>query len=311
MMRRLVVTGLLALGGLLAFESTAAAQEIQLTGPLAGAPAVRNLRWHRNKRFEVAPMASFTILNEFQHQILLGAKLNYNITDWLAVGVWGAYGAVNINTGLTDEIQKVNKTRWEGLPGDAEAANKTLVDRNATVLSIGRDFPSQTGKMQWVVAPQITAIPFRGKLAIFQKIFVDTELYFFGGPAVVGLKERTDFDPNKPADAAKFAATACPDPVSNQECVQQPKYEMSSRVTIAPTFGFGLSFFTGQWSGIGLEYRALPFAWNNSGFDSRGGPPDDRGPDYKVDEKDRAWRFNQMISVSFNMFFPAKIKSSP
>ncbi len=314
MMRRWVVSGLLALGGLLAFESTAVAQEIQLTGPLAGAPAVRGLRWHRNKRFEVAPMVSFTLLNEFKHTILAGAKLNYNLTDWLAVGAWGAFGVAHINTGLTDEVEKVNKDRWkswDSATADAETVNKTLVDRNATVLSIGKDFPSQTGTIQWVFAPQVTAVPFRGKLAIFQKVFVDTELYFFGGPAFVGLKERADFDPGKEQDRAKLVSTTCTAPVDNQMCVQQPKYETATRVAIAPTFGFGLSFFTGKWTGIGLEYRAMPFAWNNSGFDSRGGPPDDRGPDYKVDEKDRAWRFNQMISVSFNMFFPTAIKSSP
>ena len=54
--------GLTALAGLglvalssAATESVASAQEIQLTGPLAGAPAVKKLREHRHvepKRFE-------------------------------------------------------------------------------------------------------------------------------------------------------------------------------------------------------------------------------------------------------------------
>ncbi|MBI5535049.1 MAG: hypothetical protein HY898_20145 [Deltaproteobacteria bacterium] len=310
-MRRLVVTGLLALGGLLAYESTAFAQEIQLTGPLAGAPAVRNLRWHRKGRFELAPTFSVTLLDEYERSLLVGARINYNITDWLAVGLWGAYAVTNINLGLTDEIEKVNKARWAPYGSDRNSASKTVVDRNASVLSVGQNFPDQTGKLQWVLAaPQITAVPFRGKLAIFQKIFVDTDIYFFGGPAFVGLKERANFDPSKPEDAAKLATAPCAPPLQG-DCVAQPKYDMASRVAIAPTFGFGMSFYMGKWMGLGLEYRALPFSWNTSGFDSRGGPPDDRGPDYKVDEKDRSFKFNQMITISFNMYLPAVLKSSP
>lgn len=310
MMRRLVVTGLLALGGLVAFESTAQAQEIQMTGPLAGAPAVRNLRWHRKGRFEFAlPQFSFTLLDEYQRNIMVGGRINYNITDWLAVGVWGTYGAIHMNTGLTDEIEKVNKQRWQAWDpaSQSESVNKTVIDRNASVLSVGRDFPSQTAKLQYAFAPQITAVPFRGKLAIFQKIFVDTDIYFFGGPAFIGLKEREDFDPSKPG---ALNTSQCPAPAIG-DCVEQPKYQMKSRMAIAPTFGVGLTFYMGSWAGLGLEYRALPFSWNTSGFDSAGGPPDEKGPDYKVDAKDRSFKFNNMISISFNFYLPAKIKVSP
>jgi hypothetical protein len=313
MMRRLVVTGLLALGGLLGFESTAVAQEIQLTGPLAGAPAVRNLRWHRNKRFEIAPQVTFTLLDEYQHTVLFGARLNYNITDWLAVGLWGAYGAVHVTTGLTDEIEKVNKQRWQPWAdnADRQSVSKTMIDRNASVLSVGQNFPDQTGKLNWVFAPQITAVPFRGKLAIFQKIFVDTDIYFFGGPAFVGLSERKDFNPQDPNDPQAFKTLDCPTPMTGSQCVQQPSYAMQSRMAIAPTFGVGLTFYMGKWAGLGLEYRALPFSWNTSGFDSRGGPPDDKGPDGKVDDKDRAFKFNSLLSVSFNVYLPTMLKTSP
>jgi hypothetical protein len=82
-------------------------------------------------------------------------------------------------------------------------------------------------------------------------------------------------------------------------------------LAIAPTFGAGLSFFPGRWTGFGLEYRALPFSWNSSGFDSQGGPPDENGPDFLVDEKDRQFKFNQMITVSFSVFLPQDLKISP
>jgi hypothetical protein len=308
MMRRLVVTGLLALGGLLAFESSASAQEIQLTGPLAGAPAVRGMRWHRKGRFEIAPSVSFSLLDEFQRTMLVGARLNYNLTDWLALGVWGAYGLSYMKTGLTNEIEKVNKDRWSPASwpqNDSEAANKKALDRNASVLSVGKDFPSQVAQITWVVAPQLTAVPFRGKLAIFQKVFVDTDLYFFAGPAFVGLKERADFS------ADRLKTEPCLAPLDTQVCVHQPKYDMATRTTFTGTFGMGLSFYTGKFTGLSLEYRALPFSWNTSGFDSRGGPPDEGGPDFKVNDKDRSFHFNQFFAINFSIFLPTDIKSSP
>ncbi len=54
MMRRFVksvLAGLAGLAALTALSTGAEAQEIQLTGPLAGAPAVRKLRLHRASRF--------------------------------------------------------------------------------------------------------------------------------------------------------------------------------------------------------------------------------------------------------------------
>ena len=86
---------------------------------------------------------------------------------------------------------------------------------------------------------------------------------------------------------------------------------MSTRMAVAPTFGAGLTFFPGSWAGIGVEYRAMPFSWNTSGFDSKGGPPDGDGPDYAVDKKDRQFRFNQMITLSFSVYLPTTIKISP
>ena len=64
MMRRLLSTLILAVGLLTAWS--ASAQEIQLTGPLAGAPAVRHMRHYREGRFEIAPTASFSLLDEYR-----------------------------------------------------------------------------------------------------------------------------------------------------------------------------------------------------------------------------------------------------
>jgi len=287
-MRRILPV-LAVLLGVVATSGQAEAQEIQLTGPLAGAPAVRQLRLRRKGRIELAPSISFTLLDEYQRTILVGGRLNYNITDWLAIGVWGAYGAVHTTTGLTDRIQDVTKTRRSDGPGGENndfANGKVSINNLLTRSSIGKNFKDQLGSIDWVVSPQITVIPFRGKLAIFQKIFVDTDAYLFAGAAIVGLKERKDCSSN------------CFD------------FDRVSRSQVAPTFGIGLSFYMGNFINLGLEWRALPFAWNTGGFDTHGGAPDGRFPDNKINKEDREFKFNQLLSVNLGFSFPGSVKSS-
>jgi hypothetical protein len=107
MMRRFVksvLAGLAGLAALTALSTGAEAQEIQLTGPLAGAPAVRKLRLHRASRFEVSPGVSFSLLDQYQRTVMPGAALTYHVTDWLGFGVWGGFGFQS-NAGLADELQ--------------------------------------------------------------------------------------------------------------------------------------------------------------------------------------------------------------
>ncbi len=267
-----------ALGMLVAAPSEASAQEIQLTGPLKGAPAVRQLRLYREGRLEIAPTFSFTFLDEYKRTMFAGLRLQYNIKDWIGIGAWGAYGVVNSSTYLTDRINETSPRN------DQTSAN---VSPNKA-----SGFNDQTSEMKWIAAPQITLTPFRGKLAIFQKLFVDTDAYFHLGAAFVGVNERGDCGA---AGQTKCTAAASFTPVS--------------RTAIAPTFGLGLTFYASSLVSVGVEYRAFPFAWNRAGFDSRGGGNDGKFPDGKVDSQDRTFRFNQMISLSVG-FFPQKRQSS-
>jgi hypothetical protein len=163
----------------------------------------------------------------------------------------GAYGAIKIPTALSEDIQAVNKTRRAGNPND--------INRRLTALNIGPDFTKQLGTIDWVIAPQIQLVPFRGKIALFQSLFADTDLYFFGGPAIVGVKERADCGPN-----------------TNPDCTQS--FKMASRTAIAPTFGLGFSFFVNDWNAFSFEWRGMPFARNTGGFDNHGGGPDGKFP---------------------------------
>jgi len=275
----IVAAALGAFVGLSAFAAPASAQEIQLTGPLAGAPPVRQLRQYRKGRFEIAPAISFTLLDEYRRTIVAGARLQYNITDWLGVGAWGGYGVASLTTDLTDQI-------------DATAPRNSRTATNvAHTATFGRaDFTAQTAKMEWVAAPQLTLSPFRGKLAMFQKLFVDTDLYLHAGAAFVGLKERGD----------------CGGGGGQLQCSDPKSFALVSRMAVAPTFGLGLTLYPSHFVSVGLEYRALPFAWNRAGFDSRGSGNDANFPDTKIDSEDRTFKFNQMITLAVGFSFPTK-----
>ena len=274
---KLALVGAASLLSLTALSKRAEAQEIQLTGPLAGAPAVRHEQLYRDGRFEIAPTVSFTLLSEYNRTILFGARAQYNITDWFAVGVWGAYGAVQIETNLS---QEVNST------GPREA-------QTAVNLPAKGDFDNQVAYMQWMVVPQVQLTPFRGKLAIFQKIFVNADAYIHGGLGFVGLQER--------GDCGGAGQTSCTNPSS---------FALASRMALSPTFGLGFNFYIGKFMALGVEYRALPFSWNQGGFDVSGGGLNGNYPDNKISSADETFKFNQMLTISLGFSFSTTPKLS-
>jgi len=275
-----LLSALVAGFALLTVAEQVQAQEILLTGPLAGAPAVRKLRLYREGRFEIAPAVSFSLLDEYRRTIFLGARLNYNFTDWLGFGAWGAYGgAVRFNTHLTDQIQEVNADR-QSLP-------TTDLSRRLTAVNMGAEFEDQLGGIDWVVAPQITAVPFRGKLALFSSIYVDTDLYFFAGPAIIGVTERADCTGDCPTN-----------------------FDTTSRVAIAPTGGLGLTFYVNKWSAIGFDARVMPFSYNTGGFDTAGGGKDEKFPDNNISDADRQFKLNPILTLSYNIYLPTQYRVS-
>ena len=270
--------------GVMSAAAPASAQEIQLTGPLAGAPACRHCRLYREGRVNFALGPGFTLLDEYKRTIFVAGRLEYNLFDFLGIGVFGGFAPVNLNTDLTDKVQST-----------APRNSRTATNLPPLTGPGSQNFDVQTGKLKWMAAPQVTFSPFRGKLAVFQKLFVDTDLYIHGGAAFVGVEERKGCgDAGQPAcsDAAKGS------------------FLTESRVAIAPTFGLGLTLYTTGFVSINIEYRAFPFSWNRGGFDSRGAPPDGNFPDNKISSEDRTFKFNQMIFLAAGFYLPTQPKVS-
>jgi outer membrane beta-barrel protein len=260
------------------------AQDLQVEGPLAGAPAVIGLRIYREMRFQAQLQGTMTLNDEFSRSILVGGQLMFHPTDWLGIGVWGGFGLANIDTYLTDQVKENGQTN------------------EVNVLSLPRksDFSDQIGRIKWMAAPQIQFIPLRGKLGIFEKLFIDADFYLLGGVGLVGIEERAE------VDADFFSTCRSRGALGAQiQCLEPTQSERESRMAIAPTFGAGLSLYMGNWAAMTFEWRAMPFAWNTSGTDESGNSRGDF-PDDQINSDDQLSHFNHMISLGFAFFLPTE-----
>jgi outer membrane beta-barrel protein len=293
--RSLIALGLfVATAGSLLGASNAAAQEVQITGPLAGAPAVRHMRIYRSGRFQVQPGLGFTINDEFARSLMAGIQIGYHLADWFGIQGFFNYTYYSLDTDLTDQI--------------GERGQST--EYNRLSLPTAEGFDKQIGRLNFMAGVQATFIPLRGKLAMFQALFVDTDFYIFGGAAFAGVSERGDYDGiGCSTDAAQGWGTA----PGRQACLDSQDNPVS-RVAIAPTFGVGLSLYFTDYMAMTLEYRAFPFKWNTSGTDeggtNRSRQPDDGGefPDGQITKADRTFQFNQMFGLGLAFYLPAKAK---
>lgn len=265
---------------------TARAQEVEVEGPLAGAPAVIGLRVYREMRFQMQLQGSLTLTDEFARTVLVGGQAMFHPTDWLGIGVWGGFGLASIDTNLTDQVASKGQTN------------------SVNVLSLPHpgDFADQIGRIQWVAAPQISFIPLRGKLGIFEKLFVDTDFYAFGGVGFVGLEERADVAASE-VSSARAIGKAGGGLAAEILALESTQTKRASRMAIAPTFGAGLSLYMADFLAMTIEWRALPFAWNTSGTDESGHAAGDF-PDNQINDQDRLSHFNHMISLGFAFYLP-------
>jgi outer membrane beta-barrel protein len=284
--RWMIALGLMvAAAGVMLPAPRAAAQDVEITGPLAGAPAVRRMRIYRDGRFQVQPVVGFTLNDEFSRTILAGAQIGYHFTDWLGLQAFFDYGVYGIDTGLTDQVSDRGQT----------------TSRNELSLPSNKGFGDQIGTLDFLAGAQLTFIPFRGKLSLFQAAFVDTDLYLFAGAVAASVSERSD---------VTNGVCNADDPDYNAASCRATQTKQTSRIQPAPTFGVGLSFYLTDFMGLTLEYRAFPFKWNTSGTDEAGQnksrDEDKKGefPDGAIDKDDRLFHFNQMVSIGLAFYLP-------
>jgi len=284
------------LTGLSLSPSTAAAEEIQITGPLAGAPACRSCRIYREGRISLTPSVGFTLQDEFNQTILFGATATYHLFDWLGIGAYFGYGGVQLTTGLTDQV----------------TAQGITTQRNRLSLPSRAFFSEQIGQITWIAAPQITFIPLRGKLALFQKLFIDTDFHISLGAGLIGIAERPNVDSESYANNCAGVVPPVVDgmpPLSDTCVAQTQNVARTSRVAVTGTFAAGLSMYFNDFLALTIEWRGMPFAWNTSGTDQSGAEAGDF-PDDRIDEADQIFHFNHMVTVGLSIYLPTEARVS-
>lgn len=277
MKRFLVALSILASVAVFRAPSSVSAQEIEVEGPLAGAPAVIGLRAYRELRLQVQLHAATTLTDEFAQTLFAGGQIMFHPWDWLGIGVWGGYSPLPLETALTDEVTE------KGF----------YTDSNLLSLPNPKRFEDQIGRLKWIAAPQVSFIPLRGKLSIFESLFIDTDLYVFGGVAFVGLQERQDVAAGRCVNAS--------DAIMVQDC-QQNTLNLVSRTAMAPTFGAGLSLYMNDFLALTMEWRAFPFSWNTSGTNEVGNPR----LAGSIDAEDRLPHFNHLFALGLAFYVPTE-----
>ncbi len=308
-MKRLI--GTMALAGAALAASPAQAQEIQLRGPLAGARSVSRLVQHREGRFAVTPIFGISLLDEFSRDLFFGVRAEYHFTDWLGLGVMGAFAPVHVNTSLTEQVGArspagtVNVPYANPVPQVDHAARRLRRRRSGAATG----WPTSTSRSSRCAA---SSRSFRASSP------TSTSSSSRARPSWASRSARTPRSTPRPptCSAPRARPTA-------------PRAWPSPRPS-AP----GLNFYITRFLSINFEYRATPFQWNRSGTDenstaslcgsdgrqSCAGFSDyvstyfNRNPAQRqtvINSDDRSWSFNQMFTIGLTVFLPTSPRVGP
>jgi outer membrane beta-barrel protein len=275
--------------GGLAIAPSASAQEIQITGPLAGQPAVRRMRQYRVDRVQlIVPTVGYTLQDEFARSLMVGLEANVHFTDFLGVGVWGAAANFGnsffINSDLTNQV----------------SVNGQTTGRNRLSMPTPANFEEQVARLQGVVSAHLLFAPLRGKLSLFQGVFVDADFYILAGFALAFVQERAD-----------VTATGICGGAANDPACLATQTARKDRIAPAPIFGVGLNMYFNSWLGLAIQWRAFPFNMNPAGTDEAGGTGGSVSiPDGLINDADQRFYFHHMINVGLIINLPPDASST-
>ncbi|MGF1469698.1 MAG: hypothetical protein ACFCGT_26540 [Sandaracinaceae bacterium] len=297
---RLLLLAAACLSAIAVAPAPAAAQEIQITGPLAGQPAVRRMRQYRANRIQLLlPTVGYTLQDQYSRSLMTGLEANVHFTDYLGIGVFGAlanFGAnFRINTDLTAQVRQ---------NGQTTRSNRLSMPSPDAVEGLTGGFPDQVARLQGLVSLQLVFAPLRGKLSLFQGAFVDTDFYIFAGPALGFVAERA----NLVGEDAEVCLTDPPpgEGIVSDDCLLT-QAQRKNRVAFTGTFGLGLNLYFNDFIGMAIQYRAFPFAINPGGTDEAGAPRNGATvsqPDNQIDGADRRFYYHHMINLGLIITLP-------
>jgi len=242
--------------------------------PLAGQPAIRRMREMRKLRFEVTPQFLVSTNQDYKHAFGPGANLQFHITDWIGIGLAGAY-LFNANTPLEDKVVAALPDGDYRYPGP----QPTKRVHNEHVLA-----------MDGMAAVYASLTPWHGKFALFSSAFANYDFYVNLGGGFVHYNQNC-------------CTTTGPVPVPGgipDPNLQDPR--LFAGFKGAGMVGVGAHIFFAEWVGLQLELTDYFAVSNPSGLDTNG--------DRILDTKDETIQNHIFFGLGISFILPPKAKIS-
>lgn len=335
----------LGLGVSVPAASIAAATTFALSSPakaekpgvLEGKPIVERRLELRKLRFQISPHAGISVAQPYVHFVEAGAKIQFDIADWLGIRAGFGYSIAKFETELTAKVvgkgdgdrpilpEGVDDPREQDRGATEPGHNRFIFDNNNPAPLL-HDFKAGLTYMQWQTSADIVFTPFSGKLGLFSGIFTEYDLYIFGGFGVVnwapmypGTKSTAeqigtdqaedviDKDTGLPQAGQQF----CIDPETNSQnsdCVLHP-VKQDNGIRMGGSMGAGIHIFVSDWFSINPEIQDIIVRHNDTGLNKTR----EIYPIVQNDNlagTDRKVRHNLTFRLGLNFYFPPKAKRS-
>jgi outer membrane beta-barrel protein len=238
-------TLMLALAAALAGVSATAHADRR--NPLENQPSIRHKYEMRRLRFEITPQLVTSINQDFRHFIGGGLVLQFHITDWLGIGVSGAFGG-GINSGTTSKVDGVLQPQ----------SSCSGCDTQTNIQPSAEQFHDHLATINLVAGAYLTLTPFSGKMMLFGALLLRYDFYGLIGLGIINLTN-TWGRGNVGADQ-----TACMN--------GNPNYcdPSNSGAKVGGLFGFGAHLFFNDFIGLNFEIRDHLNSTNPGGLDVNG-----------------------------------------
>ncbi len=238
-------------------------------------PSIRHKVEMRKARFEIAPALVMSINQDFRHFIGGGIVLQMHITDWLGIGLQGAFGG-GIDSGVTDRLAGADGVLPANETG-VQPSKDQFRDHLATINALGSVYLSLT--------------PFAGKLMLFGALLLRYDLYGMAG--VGGMNMTNTYSANNPGENDPRCQNGDPNKCD----------PLNSGFKFGGMFGIGVHLFFNDWIGLNLEWRDYLASTNPAGLDVDN--------DRVVTDKDATISNNFFFSIGLSLMLPPTAKISP
>ena len=286
-MKKILVSGLLAV-----FALSSVVAQAQRKNPLEGQPAVRHKVEFLKGRFEVTPRLGMTFLQDFKHNFLVGASLEYHITSWLSIGAFFDYAALPWDTELTNEIE-------------ATVPDRLNIDTSVDPSPSKKIMHNALDTLMFQAGVYVAYSPWFGKLSLFGKVFANFDFYLLAGAGFAMLKAgEMRINPNCTVDADVDPTGLCASRLFIDRRVDNGGFK------VGPVVGFGVRIQLLHWLALHMNFNAMFIKRNSAGFDRTG----DTVPGTEVvivDKRDESWENLMTFTLGVTFLFPMKAPRTP